>query len=82
MRKKERKDQDIKRLRELYLKLKEIMAELYEIECRHPKAKHFRKVMEETLMELNKADHLVIAEAYTLKEEEQDSNDEEEVSNE
>ena len=78
MKKSDRKRDDIGRLRELYLQLKEIMAELYDIECHHPDATHFREVMEKTLQELNTVDHLVIEEAFILKEEEEDSNEEEE----
>jgi len=70
---KEQTNKDIEKLKDLYILLKEVMVELYEIESRHPKAHHFREVMEKTLLELNEVDHLLIQEAYTLKKEEKDA---------
>lgn len=50
---------DAKELKEMYLKLKEMAARLVELEESHTHAKHFRKVVDNAILEIDQVAHLL-----------------------
>lgn len=59
--------EDLKTLADIYLQLKQITNQLYEIEERYSKVNHLRQVLEEDIKLLLKIDHDIIKEAEELK---------------
>ena len=59
--------EDLKTLADIYLQLKQIINQLYEIEERYSKVNHLRQVLEEDIKLLLKIDHDIIKEAEELK---------------
>ena len=60
--------EDLKTLADIYLQLKQIIDQLYEIEERYNRVNHVREVLEKDINLLMKIDHDIIAEAQKLKE--------------
>ena len=60
--------EDLKTLADIYLQLKQIIDQLYEIEERYSKVNHVRKVLEKDINLLMKINHDIIAEAQKLRE--------------
>jgi len=59
--------EDLKTLADIYLQLKQIVSQLYEIEKRYSKVNHLRQVLEEDISLLLKIDHDIIKEVQELK---------------
>lgn len=60
--------EDFKLLVKLYFELKRIAARLIEIEQRHPGARHFKKVVDKAILEIDSGAHLIFKEARELKQ--------------
>lgn len=58
---------EAKQLKKMYLDLKEMEAKLIELEERHPTAKHFRKVIEKAVSELDTVAHILDYEITELR---------------
>ncbi|MBU0635182.1 MAG: PilZ domain-containing protein [Candidatus Omnitrophica bacterium] len=58
---------EAKQLKKMYLDLKEMEAKLVELEEGHPTAKHFRKVIEKAVSELDTIAHILDHEINELK---------------
>lgn len=59
--------EDLRTLADIYLQLKQIIDQLYEIEKRYSRVNHLRQVLEEDIKVLLKIDHDIIREAQELK---------------
>jgi len=59
---------DCRKLGKIYLQLKELEAELLEIELRHEAHKHFKQIILEAVEKLDKIAHLVLFEAKEIKD--------------
>lgn len=59
--------EDVKTLARIYTQLKQIIAELYDIEQRYEGVNDIRRVLEEDITLLERIDHDIIKEAYKIK---------------
>lgn len=59
---------DCRRLGKIYLQLKELEAELLEIELRHEAHKHFKQIILEAVEKLDNIAHLVLFESKEIED--------------
>ena len=59
--------EDLKTLADIYIQLKQIIDQLYEIEKRYSKVNHLRETLEKDIELLLKIDHDIVKEVQELK---------------
>jgi len=59
---------DCRKLGKIYLQLKELEAELLEIELRHETHQHFKQIILDMIEQLDRIAHTVIFEAKEIKD--------------
>jgi len=59
---------EARELKQMYLSLKEMAGRLIELEDKHPKAKHFKTVIDSAVKEIDDVAHLLDREAWEIKQ--------------